>query len=457
MASFTIDELLEATGGELITRGKKKLITGVSTDSRSMTPDSIFLALQGESFDGHNYISQAVAGGAAALVVQEEVSAPQEVSVVKVPNTLVDLGNIARFHRRRFSLPVVAVTGSNGKTTTKELLSAVLTQRYRVVKTKFNYNNEVGLPLTLLEINESTEAVVVEMGMRGKGQIAYLAKIAEPTIGVITNVGVTHLELLGSKKAIADAKGELIAALPAAGQAILNGDDPLVRSMRNLFSGSSYFYGLRERELDLKAVEINAEKTAQKIKADGKWGRFCFSLPLPGKHNVENALAALTVGLSLGIPAAELSKAFINLPEMGKRLKIIKTGEITIIDDTYNASPPSVKAALNVLMSLPTAKRKIAVFGDMMELGKISKESHREIGASLDDYGCCALFALGPESEETVALATTKGVRAMHYQEKTDLLRDLLAYISAGDAILVKGSRGMKMEEIVTGLMKHLG
>lgn len=457
MASFTIDELVEATEGELITRGKEELINGVSTDSRSITPNSLFLALQGESLNGHDYISQAITGGASALVVQEEISPPQEVSVIKVPDTLIALGDIARFHRRRFCLPVVAVTGSNGKTTTKELLSAVLSQRYRIVKTKFNYNNEIGLPLTLLEINESTEVVIVEMGMRGKGQIAYLAGIAYPTVGVITNVGVTHLELLGSKEAIAEAKGELIAALPVDGKAILNGDDPLVRPMHSLFSGASYFYGLCAQGLDLKAVEIYSSKTAQEIRVEGRWGRFCFSLPLPGEHNVENALGALTVGLALGIPATELTEAFTTLPEIGKRLQIIETGKVTIIDDTYNASPPSVKAALNVLMNLTTAKRRIAVFGDMLELGKISKEAHQEIGVALGDYGCCALFALGPESKETVSMAKTKGVRARHYQEKTDLLRDLLAYISTGDAILVKGSRGMKMEEIVSGIMKRLG
>ena len=464
MASFTINELLTATGGWLLNGEARKIeketVHGVCTDSRKIKPHNLFLALEGESFDGHDYIAQAVSAGASAVITAKNVPTPPGVNVIKVPNTLAALGDLARFHRRRFRIPVIAVTGSNGKTTTKELIAAALGLKYQVVKTKLNFNNEIGLPLTLLEINRSTEAVVVEMGMRGKGQISYLARIAEPTIGVITNVGITHMELLGSKQAIADAKAELITALPADGTAILNGDDPLVAAMQSLFPGTTYFYGIKANVLDLRAVEIARAhvhaRAGQLITTDGKWGRFSFFLPLPGEHNVMNALSAVTVGLALGISPPEFSRVFTELPEMEKRLRIIQNGGVIIIDDTYNASPSSVKAALKVLADEEQITRKIAVLGDMLELGEISREAHREVGQAVAACGCSALFALGPQSSEMVSAVQGEPLIARHYQKKSDLLDDLLAYISPGDAILIKGSRGMQMEEIVSALLTHL-
>ncbi|HEY8345429.1 MAG TPA: UDP-N-acetylmuramoyl-tripeptide--D-alanyl-D-alanine ligase [Bacillota bacterium] len=462
MASFTIDEILTATGGRLLTgeERRKETIYGVCTDSRKVRPHDLFLALEGENFDGHDFIAQAVSAGASAVITAKDVPMPPEVSVIKVPDTLVALGDLARFHRRRFRIPVIAVTGSNGKTTTKELIATVLGLKYQVVKTKLNFNNEIGLPLTLLEMNQSTEAVVVEMGMRGRGQISYLARIAEPTIGVITNVGLTHLELLGSKQAIAEAKAELITALPANGTAILNGDDPLVAAMQSLFLGRTYFYGRKAEILDLRAVEIARShppaRAGQLIMTDGKWGRFSFFLPLPGEHNVMNALAAVTVGLTLGITPPEFSQVFAALPEMEKRLRIIENKGIIIIDDTYNASPSSVKAALKVLADQEQITRRVAVLGDMLELGEFSREAHREVGRAVAACGCSALFTLGPHSVEMVSAVQGEPLIARHYQKKSDLLDDLLAYISPGDAILIKGSRGMQMEEIVSALLSHL-
>ena len=293
--------------------------------------------------------------------------------MIKVPNTLVALED-QRVSRRRFRIPVIAVTGSNGKTTTKELIAAALGLKYQVVKTKLNYNNEIGLPLTLLEMNQSTEAVVVEMGMRGKGQISYLAQIAEPTIGVITNVGLTHLELLGSKQAIAEAKAELITALPANGTAILNGDD-LVAAIK--LSGTTYLYGRKADVLDLRAVRT---LRARRSTDYDRWlGSIFFFLPLPGEHNVMNALSAVTVGLALGITPPEFSQVFAALPEMEKRLRIIENKGIIIIDDTYNASPSSVKAALKVLADQEQITRRVAVLGDMLELGRSVAKSTEKL------------------------------------------------------------------------------
>ena len=458
MAEFTVAEILEATGGKLLAGKPGARVSGVGTDSRTIRRGEAFFALRGEKYDGHDFMAQAAAGGAGLLVVEEKPEKdhlPPGVAVVQVADTLKALGRLAAWHRQRFSIPVIGVTGSNGKTTTKEMLAALLARRFRVVKNLLNYNNEIGLPLTLLTVERDTEVVILEMGMRGEGQIAYLAGIARPTVGVITNVGHSHLELLGSREAIARAKGELIATLPRDGLAVLNGDDPRVRPMDRLFPGSSLFYGLEGDGLDLRG---NARPVAggQEAAVTGKWGDFTFFLPLPGRHNVANALAATTAALAFGLSFQEIAAGMKNLPSLEKRLRVMEEYGLTIIDDTYNASPQSVRNALEVLSGME-GKRKIAVLGDMLELGEFSAEAHRKIGEILGDYGCSALFAYGPMSAETAAAAAAAGVFSRHYPEQEALIRDLQGYVAEGDILLVKGSRGMKMENVIKQLLKEFG
>lgn len=460
MAKFTVGEVVSATGGTLLSGAPDKVLSGVGTDSRSIRRDELFVALRGERFNGHDYIPQAVSAGASAVVCAEAIPAMPGpgVSVIRVADTLKALGDLARFHRQRFQVPVIGITGSNGKTTTKEMIAAILAAKFNIVKTKLNFNNEIGLPLTLMEMDETTEAVVLEMGMRGEGQIRYLAGIARPTIGVVTNVGVTHIELLGSREGIARAKGELIESLPTDGLAVLNGDDPLVTSMAEVFPGRSVFFGLNPGErLDITATEIKPEAGGQRVEINGQWGRFSLFLPLPGRHNVANLLAAAAVGLSLGVSPSEIAGSVPELTAVEKRLRILETGRITVIDDTYNASPPSVKAALEVLKALPNPGRKVAVLGDMLELGPISKEAHFEIGVEVAKTACSALFAFGPRAEETVRAAEKKGVDARHYQDKGALVSDLISYLAPGDAVLIKGSRGLRMDEVVEELVKEGG
>ncbi|HHU82776.1 MAG TPA: UDP-N-acetylmuramoyl-tripeptide--D-alanyl-D-alanine ligase [Firmicutes bacterium] len=456
MAEFTVDEILEATGGKLLAGKPGARASGVGTDSRNIQPGEVFFALRGEKYDGHDFTAQAAAGGAGVLVVEEkpEIAFPPGVAVVQVADTLEALGKLAAWHRQRFSIPVIGVTGSNGKTTTKELLAALLAQRYRVVKNAMNYNNEIGLPLTLLTVDSDTEVIILEMGMRGEGQIAYLARIARPTAGVITNVGHSHLELLGSQEAIARAKGELIAALPRKGLAVLNGDDPRVHTMNRLFPGVSLFYGLEADGLDLRGT-ARPVTGGQEVTVTGRWGDFTFFLPLPGRHNTANALAATTVALSFGLTSREIATGMQNLPPLEKRLRVMEKCGLTIIDDTYNASPQSVQNALEVLDGME-GKRKIAILGDMLELGEFSAGAHRKIGEILGDYGCSALFAYGPKSAETAAAAAAAGVFSRHYPEQEALIRDLQAYVAKGDILLVKGSRGMKMEKVIKELLEQL-
>lgn len=461
---FTVSEIQAATGGELLCGAPDQVAVGVCTDSRRIAQGELFIPLQGEKYDGHDFIHQAVSKRAGAILTAKELTAPSMIPVILVNDTLKALGAIARFHRRRFQIPVIAVTGSNGKTTTKELIATVLGTRFKVVKTELNYNNEIGAPLTILKIDRETEAVILEMGMRGQGQIRYLAGIALPEIGVVTNVGLSHLELLGSKEAIAQAKGELIAALPSDGIAVLNGTDPLVASMSKLFSGESVFYGtepkgsskahLKTEVLDIWASDLRIVPGGQMVEVDGRWGRFSLFLPLYGRYNVDNLLAAVAIGLLLGLSPEEIAGAVASFTPVEKRLRIIETGGIRIIDDTYNSSPPAVIGALEVLRELAPAGRKIAILGDMLELGVASNAAHHEIGEAVAALGCFALFSIGPQSEETNRAAKEKGVFTRHYQDKSRLIADARAFLSPGDAVLVKGSRGLEMEEIVEELVK---
>lgn len=461
MPEFTLNEVITATAGKLSVRGNFQQFSGVSIDSRTLVPGAVFFAIQGTNFDGHNYITDAAEKGATAVVCERITDLPSDWpgAVIQVADSLQAFGRLACFHRQRFAVPVIGITGSNGKTTTKELIAAILAEKKRVVKTEKNYNNEIGLPLTLFKMDADTEAVVVEMGMRGMGQIAYLADLAKPTMGVITNIGLTHLELLGTQAAIAAAKAELIQALPVSGWAILNADDPLVAPMASQCKGGSLFYSLQQGS-DLSRpspalflVDATTKAASEEITVDGRWGKFRFTLPLLGRHNIANALAAATASLALGLTTEEAARGLQKATTAEKRLRIVEVDGITVLDDTYNASPASVQAALAVLQQLQNSGRKIAVLGDMLELGKISKQAHYKIGELVADYGCAAVFTYGPLSIATQEGAARKGISAYHFGSKEELGIELENYLKPGDAVLIKGSRGMEMEAVVEKLI----
>ncbi len=453
MVNFKLSEVLQIVGGRLIKGDPDLIITGISTDSRQIKRGDLFLALKGERFDGHQFLNEAVKVGAAALLVMEEQELNCEIPVIYTNDTLKAFGALARSHRQKFKVPVIGITGSNGKTTTKDLVAAVLSQKYSTVKTKANYNNEIGLPLTLLEMDANTEVVVVEMGMRGLGQIQYLASIAQPDIGVVTNVGQAHLELLGSEANIAKAKAELIESLPPGGTAVLNGDDPLVRQMRVPHQVRSIRFGLDNGDLDYRAfiVESNGQETIFRVNGVGQ--EFDIVMPLPGRLNVYNALVAIVIGFALGLSLTEIQKG-LTAPNMTeRRLKIYNHKQFRIIDDTYNASPASVKAALEVLCQTADSGRKIAVLADMLELGESSINSHRDVGEFAAKLGVDFLFAYGNLAVNYIIgyNSITPG-KAEYFSNKPELVRKLQNFTLPGDSILIKGSRGMKMEEVVEEL-----
>ena len=444
MAAFTLAEVCMATGAELC--GNAALRFGdVCTDTRKIKQGDLYIALCGEKFDGHDFAAAAVAGGAAGVVAAKELSL--DVPVIKVSDTVRALQDLARFHRLRFSVPVVAITGSNGKTTTKDMVAAALAKEYEVLKTQGNFNNEIGLPLTLLQMTAQHQAAVVEMGMRGKGQIRELMRVACPTLGVVTNVGETHLELLGSIEEIAAAKAELVDELPENATIVLNHDNEYVKAMAKRAKGEVVFFGYAS-EADVMALKSSHREGRTSITIKSSQGEWQLEIPVAGRHNVYNALAAVAVAEKLGVGREKIIAGFTELELSAMRLHLERRGEICIVNDAYNASPMSMLAALDALREISSG-RKIAVLGDMLELGTVSAEAHARVGAYLAESGVEVLIALGTETKY-LAEAARIGGKEVFWTDDADLAkRRLKEVLLPGDTVLLKGSRGMRMEQFM--------
>ena len=463
--AMTWDEVLAATDAE-VHSGKLRgndTIPHITTDTRKIAAGDLFIALRGENFDGADFAADALHKGAAAVLVNAPLSASvqkdlkkEKGTVLIVPDTLKAYQEIAHAWRMKFDIPVVAITGSNGKTTTKDLTAAVLSGRGTVCRTAANYNNEVGLPLTLLGITEDDTAAVVEIGMRGLGQIAALAPVAAPTIGIVTNVCEVHMELLGSIENIAKAKAELVEAIPAGGTVLLNADDERVAAMRSMAAD-----GVRVLTYGLGAdADIRAE--ALRLAAGGSqfmvtWGneRHDYSIPLTGRHNVSNALAALATGFVLGLTPQEMQAGLRTLTPTKMRYEVHEIGARRFINDAYNASPSSMYAAIETTASLYHGRR-IAVLGDMLELGVAAEEAHREIGKRVAELGFAALVTYGEQARWMHKAAEAAGCSVCYHAESHEAaakyLREMLV---DGDTVLFKGSRGMKMEQIIALLTEE--
>ena len=454
MPRFALGEIQKATGAA-VSGGAGTVFGDVTTDTRTIEKGALFVALKGERFNGEDFLRQACEAGAAGVLVSDgcpaEKAAGLPVPVLRVPDTLKAYQDIAHAHRARFALPVVAITGSNGKTTTKDLTASVLGANFPTLRTEANFNNEIGLPKTLLGLRSEHRAAVVEIGMRGLGQIAAMAPMAAPTVGVVTNVGETHIELLGSLDNIAKAKAELVEAIPAGGTVVLNADDPRVSAMREKAAAGVAVATFGESGgADVRGTEIEPDGMGTRFTAvfpDG--ARQTYRLPLPGRHNVSNALAALAVGRALGL-SPEAMAAGLEAPAMsGARFACEKRGDITIINDAYNASPLSMSAAIRTMKEI-AAGRRVAVLGDMLELGDFAKEAHRRVGGELAASGAAALVTCGPLGEEIAAGAEAAGMaevyRCASHEEAAATLKKILR---PGDTVLFKGSHGMHMEQII--------
>ncbi len=453
-AAFTLREVLEATGGT--PRGPlAERFTAVSTDTRSLTPGALFVALQGDTFDGHAFLGQALASGAAAALVRRGAPSPVGLGVIEVDAPLHALGAVARLHRRRFQLPLGALTGSNGKTTTKEMVGAILAVRGKALMTLGNLNNEIGVPLTLLRLEPSHQSAIIEMGMNHAGELARLSAIAEPSCAQIVSVGPAHLEALGTVAQVARAKGEIYGGLPPDGLAIASADDPLACAQARASGRRVLLFG-RARDAEVRLASIashDARGLDLTIAFLGREHR-CH-LGFLGEHNAMNACAAFAMGVSLGASPEECQAGLEAARPWAHRLSLVEgPGGITVLDDCYNANPASTAAALETLKRIAGLRRCVAVLGDMLELGDAEERSHREIGAQATEVAQ-VVVAVGPRSKALFEAAKAKGLDAYHAADPSTIdgaLGFLKPRLSEGDVVLVKGSRGMRLERVVEAL-----
>lgn len=457
---WNVAEIEKGAGAVLVSGNREISFTDIGTDSRSLTGGALFAALRGENFDGHHFIKDAILKGAAGLLVQpdgEFEADTKNLPVLQVTDVLTALGDLARFHLERLGLPVVAVTGSTGKTTTKEMIAEVMEKHFagNVLKTEGNFNNLIGLPLTVFRLEETDKVAVLEMGMNMRGEIRRLSQIARPKIGVITNVSAVHLEHLKTIGAVAEAKRELLDDFGADHFAVLNADDPRVSVMGEGAGFSAVTFG----------IENPADITAKQIRSKGFEG-IDFTLTIKdrsvpvhlsciGKHNVYNALAAAGAGFAIGVSLENIKAGLESFRPAAMRSRILDIFGIKVIDDTYNANPSSMDAALEMLVELSKGGRSIAVLGDMFELGDESVAAHRRLGRHGAKLGLDRLYLLGEKSVEVQSGAFEEKMPP-EVIEIMESHRDIVVRLRdegrRGDVILVKGSRGMRMERVVKGL-----
>jgi len=456
MARLSVNDVMESTGG-VLRSGGGGMVAGVSTDTRTLTEGFLFVPLVGERFDGHDFLEDAVKSGAAGVLVEagRRFEPAGECFVVEVPDTLLALQSIASFVRRMYpDKKVVGITGSNGKTTTKEMLASIMDLRGPVLKNAGNLNNHIGLPLTLTGLNESHWAAVLEMGMNAPGEIARLTEIAMPDVGVITNVGQAHIGMLGSVEAVARAKAELVEGMGEGGIPVINADDPNLSWITEGLGGRAVTFGMSEGA-DCTAEDIVSGPGGVSFRLVMPDGVAETNLPVMGQYNVMNALAAAAAAGELGFSVEDCSEGLAKFTPPPMRMQVLDAAGVRLINDAYNANPSSMAASLTALFMYP-ALNKIAVIGDMLELGEKAAEAHRNVGRLAGSGGLSFLVVMGEFAREVVEGALEAGM------DPRDVLaaatHDEAAYavmsrVKEGDAVLVKGSRGMRLEDTVKKIL----
>jgi UDP-N-acetylmuramoyl-tripeptide--D-alanyl-D-alanine ligase len=481
---FSVKEILQATGGRLLMGKPAFKVRGVSIDSRTIRRGELFVALKGDRFDGHAFLAEVFKKGACGAIVDRRGAFEPDAAcnvLIGVSDTLRAFQEIACFHRKRFSIPVVAITGSNGKTTTKEMAAAIVSRKMKILKSEGNLNNHIGVPLTLLTLNRRHSIALIEMGINHRGELTRLCEIARPNMGLITNIGPTHLEFLKNVEGVAKAKGELLEALDERSAAFLNADDPFTLRLRRLTRGSVVTFGLGENtneKPDIRAVDVihrpqgssfqlqfrrrmdvrigtGLRKARAKKKESSD--RIGVQLAVTGQHNVYNAAGAAAIASVLNIHPIEIKSGLESFLPVRLRSQIIQWRGVNILNDSYNANPASMRSALDTLDQIRGSGRAVAVVGDMLELGEESQDAHREIGRHVAKLGIDYLFTFG----KLAGLVGREAIRQGMPKDRVKVCGGLdegAAMIKKmarnRDTILVKGSRGMKMEKIVEALME---
>jgi UDP-N-acetylmuramoyl-tripeptide--D-alanyl-D-alanine ligase len=459
---LTIEEVLKATGGKLLQGKGNTFFQGISTDSRTVAEGELFIALKGARFDGHYYAAEALKKKAGGVLIEEDKvgdirwNGYRSRAVITVKDTLSALGDIARDWRRKYGTPMVALTGSNGKTTTKEMIAACLETNFPILKTKGNLNNLIGVPLTLLTLTEKERVVVLEMGMNVPGEIRRLTEISEPDVGLITNIQMVHLEGMGSLERLKEEKGELFRGMRRDGTILVNQDDPRVVDLASRYPGQKITFGI-EHPADIMAKEIRlhgAGGTSFTLILEGE--AMEISLRLLGRHFIPSALSAIAAACLFGVEVSQAKEALENFQPFPMRMEIVPLeGGGTLINDAYNANPSSMELALETLVEAKGKGRAIAVLGDMLELGNFAEEGHQRIGQKVSELPIDFLVAMGEKAPVVVESAIRHGFpmeKARIVENHSEAISLLRQTIQNGDWILVKGSRGMAMEKIVEGL-----
>lgn len=453
---ISLKNAAEILGGKCV-NCENEFFTSVTTDTRKIQNGSLFVALRGEKFDGHDFAAQAVENGAAAVVSEKPAaSLGENIPIIEVESTYEALLSLARAYRESLDLCVVGITGSVGKTTTKDMIAAVLSQGMKTLKTQGNLNNHIGVPKTIFDINEDDEAAVIEMGMNHKGEISTLSKTAKPDLAVITCIGVSHMENLGSREGILEAKLEILDGMQPDAPIIINADNDLLGEI----------YELGERPVIRTAIDArDADITAKNIVEGTEGSRFdvyvgenffvSLFLPAIGIHNIQNALLAVAVGIEMGLSELQIAAGIAAYAPSGMRQKITKLANITFIEDCYNASPTSMIASLTTLSSLAQGKRAIAVLGDMLELGEISEASHLEVGQFAGER-CSEVVCCGKLAEKIYDGALEKGCKAALFDTNEKTAQYLSKTLKEGDVVLFKASHSMHFEEIICAVYKTL-
>ncbi len=462
MEKMTLTEIVQAVDGSFGYPSDIE-ITSVSTDTRTIKPNSVFIALKGESFDGHDYGARACELGAQAVISERAIEGAKCIIVDSTERALLQL---ASYYRRKFSIPMVGITGSVGKTTTKDMIALVLSKKYNTLKTEGNHNNEIGLPLTLFGIEDSTEAAVIEMGMSHLGEISRLSMCCEPTAAVITNIGHSHIENLGSQQGILKAKMEILDGADYMAPLILSADDKLLSQIESHHGRRLIFYSIKKKTADVYASDIKMDEGGTSFNINwasgaatgtANGGKQAARVNCPGEHNVKNALAAFCVGLTLDIPPKDMIEAIAQFRPQGIRQNIKDVHGMKFIVDCYNAAPDSIKAALSTLTQITNKSggRKVVVLSDMLELGKQSRSLHKLTGEYVASAKANKLYCCGNDARYYVDGAIKKGMSqedCCYFESKSDMIDTLKRELKQGDVVLFKGSRGMKLEEAVNAL-----
>lgn len=447
---LSLNEIIIATGGEIIVDGKVEF-NNVCIDTRRIQKDNIYVAIKGEKFDGNNFAYDALKAGASVAIVSEVLFNVNELSnktVIKVEDTEKALLDLAHFYRNKLGLKVIGVTGSCGKTSTKDLIAAFLSDKYKVFKTKGNFNNQIGLPLMVLELDSSIDVAVLEMGMSDLGEIDVLAKCARPDIAVITNIGLSHIENLKTQDNILKAKSEIFNYFTEENTLIINAeDDNLIKIKDKCFEILKVGYN---HEYDTYAFNIILEEDKTIFTAKDEVEEGIFTIPMPGKHNVLNSMLAISVARKLNVSFKEMQNGICNLQATSMRLQVLKTDEITVINDCYNASPDSMKSSMDVLSAYKKG-RKVAILGTMNELGEKSYDLHEEVGAYASNK-VDLLVAIGQFKDAFKNGFNQENI--VTFSTKEEFIEHIETVIKKDDVVLIKASRGMKFEEIVNTLVK---